>query len=122
MLAERGLALAVDALAERAPVPVQIDITQDDLPPDVQTTAYFVIAEALTNIAKHAEASHAAVAVQKRNGCAHVRVEDNGHGGAHLTAGSGLEGLNDRVAAATGTLTISSNRNGTTLEAPIPCE
>ena len=121
LLAERGLAPAVDALAERMPVPVRIDITKDVLPPDIQTTAYFVIAEGLTNVAKHAEASNAAVVVQQRNGCVYVRIDDNGRGGARLTAGSGLEGLDDRVAAAAGTLKITSDGNGTTVEVSIPC-
>ena len=121
LLAERGLGPAVDALAERAPVPVRIDITTEELPSDVQTTAYFVIAEGLTNVAKHAAAGHASVSVSKQNGCARIRIADDGHGGASPSAGSGLEGLNDRVAAAAGTLTIDSDASGTTLEVEMPC-
>ena len=122
MLAERGLATAVDALAERAPVPVRIDISAEQLPASAERTAYYVIAEGLTNVAKHAMATNAQVSITRRNGVACVTIRDDGRGGAEIAAGSGLEGLNDRVAATGGTLKISSGPGGTTLEATIPCE
>lgn len=121
LLAERGLATAVDALAERAPVPVQIDITTDPLPSRVEKTAYYVIAEGLTNMAKYALATNAHVSITRRNGVACITIRDDGKGGAKIAAGSGLEGLNDRVAATGGTFNVSSDPGGTTLEATIPC-
>lgn len=120
LLAERGLAAAVDALAERAPVPVDLDITTDVLRADVESTAYFVIAEGLTNVAKHAQATKATVSVTRSNGATEIRVEDNGRGGAVRETGSGLEGLHDRVAAAGGTLVVASTSEGTTLEVILP--
>ena len=122
LLAERGLATAVDALAERAPIPVRIDITAEQLPPSAERTAYYVIAEGLTNVAKHAKATSAEVSITRRNGIACVTIRDDGKGGAEMAAESGLEGLNDRVAATGGTFNISSDPGGTTLEATIPCE
>ena len=121
LLAERGLVAAVDALAERAPVPVRIDIDPDELPTEVATTIYFVVAEALTNIAKHAGATTANVSIVHVDGSARVGVTDDGGGGAVLAPGSGLQGLDDRVAAAGGSFTIRSGPEGTTLEATIPC-
>ena len=121
LLAERGLTTAVDALAERAPVPVIIDITAKQLPASVERTAYYVIAEGLTNVAKHAMATNAQVSITQRNGVVCVTIRDDGKGGAEITAGSGLEGLNDRVAATGGAFNISSGPGGTTLEATIPC-
>ncbi|MFW2334074.1 histidine kinase [Ilumatobacter sp.] len=121
LLAERGLTAALDALAERAPVPVRIDVASEPIPDDAATTVYFVVAEALTNIAKHADASAATVAVERRNGSARVEIADDGRGGATMSPGSGLQGLDDRVAAAGGSLAIRSGIDGTTLEAEIPC-
>lgn len=121
LLAERGLATAVDALAERAPVPVQIDVTAENLPAIAERTAYYVIAEGLTNMAKHSMASSAEVSITRRNGAACVTIRDDGKGGAVISAGSGLEGLKDRVAATGGTFNVSSGPSGTTLEATIPC-
>ena len=122
LLAERGLIPAVDALAERAPVPVSINITSADLSLDMERTAYFVIAEGLTNVAKHAGANGAGVSMVCQNGLARITIEDDGTGGAAMTPGSGLEGLKDRVAAAGGNFTVSSGPTGTTLEATLPCE
>ena len=81
-----------------------------------------MIAEGLTNVAKHAKATNAQVSITRRNGVACVTIRDDGKGGAEIVAGSGLEGLNDRVAATGGTFNISSGPRGTTLEATIPCE
>lgn len=122
LLTERGLATAVDALAERAPVPVHIDITAERLPASAERTAYYVIAEGLTNMAKHAMATSAQVSITRRNGLACITISDDGKGGAEIAGGSGLEGLNDRVAATGGTFDISSGPGGTTLKATFPCE
>ena len=92
LLAQRGLGPAVDALAERPPVPVGIEIAPCRLDADAETTAYFVIAEALTNVAKHAEATRASVTVTRTDGGLIIRVSDDGNGGARLGNGSGLEG------------------------------
>ncbi len=121
LLAERGLALAVDALAERAPVPVTVDVTAARLPAPAERTAYFVVAEGLTNMAKHAMATSAEVSITRANGVARVTISDDGRSGAAIAPGSGLEGLNDRVAATGGAFRISSGPGGTTLEATIPC-
>ncbi len=121
LLAERGLSAAVDALAERAPVPVRLAVDDDALPPPVATTVYFVVAEALANVAKHARATRVSVAISQSDGHALVAVCDDGQGGAAMTPGSGLQGLDDRVSAAGGTLTLDSGPAGTTLEACIPC-
>ena len=121
LLAERGLATAVDALAELAPIPVRIEITAEQLPAGVERTAYYVIAEGLTNVAKHAVATNVQVSITSRNGVTRVTIRDDGKGGAEIAAGAGLEGLNDRVAATGGTFNISSGPGGTTLEATIPC-
>ena len=120
LLAERGLANAIDALAERAPVPVRIDIAAGALPSEAETTAYYVVAEGLTNIAKHAQATEASVSIRQRNGSALIEVSDDGNGGATMSAGSGLQGLDDRVAAAGGAFAIRTGPSGTTLEATIP--
>jgi signal transduction histidine kinase len=122
LLAERGLPAALDALVERTPVPVRLDVAGDEPPSATAATVYFVVSEALTNVAKHAHATTASVCVASRNGSAVVRVADDGCGGAAVTPGSGLQGLDDRVAAAGGSLRIDSDRSGTTLEATIPCE
>ncbi len=121
LLAERGLAPAVVALAERAPVPVTVDVTTDRLPAGAERTAYFVVAEGLTNMAKHAMATSAEVSISRNDGSARVTIRDDGRGGAEIAPGSGLEGLNDRVAATGGAFRISSGPGGTTLEATIPC-
>ncbi len=121
LLAERGLAPAVDALAERAPVPVTVDVTTGRLPAGAERTAYFVVAEGLTNMAKHAKATSGEVSIIRRDGDARVTIRDDGMGGAEITPGSGLEGLNDRVAATGGAFRVSSGPGGTTLEATIPC-
>ncbi len=121
LLAERGLAPAVDALAERAPVPIELAISTGELPPPAERAAFYVIAEGLTNMAKHASATRASVSIADHNGDAQVIISDNGQGGAEIAPGSGLEGLNDRIAAIGGSFNISSGPDGTTLEATIPC-
>ena len=125
ILADRGLAAALAALAGRNPVPVDLAVAPDlgTLSPSVETTAYFVIAEALTNTAKHSYAQTCTVTVARNAGLLGVLVTDDGQGGAHVAKGHGLSGLSDRVRAAGGTLTVTSPIGGPTeIRAEIPCE
>jgi signal transduction histidine kinase len=123
ILTERGLAPALDGLVSRAPVPVTLEAeTEERLPSPVESAAYFVVSEALANVAKYARASHATVRVRRENGRVSVDVTDDGVGGADATRGSGLRGLADRVAALDGTLSLHSPPgDGTRLHAEIPC-
>jgi signal transduction histidine kinase len=121
LLSERGLAGALTVLAKDFPVPVQITITGDRVPSPVAVVAYFVCAEALANVAKHAGAARAAVSVTARDGLVRVEVEDDGVGGADPGRGSGLRGLADRVETVGGTLQVASvPGKGTRLAAEIP--
>jgi signal transduction histidine kinase len=122
VLTERGLAAAVQALAGRATVPVEVlETPSGRLPAPIEAAAYFVVAEALTNVAKYAQASAATVKVTVARGELVVEVADDGVGGATPDAGSGLRGLSDRVGALDGTLTVVSPRGeGTRLRAVIP--
>jgi signal transduction histidine kinase len=137
ILADRGLAAALTAAAARCPVPVELDVDMPGyawptaslheagdvrLAQVVETTAYFVVTEALTNIAKHSGASAGTVAVSVANGVLRVQVTDDGHGGAHPAKGHGLAGLSDRLAALDGRLTVVSPPGGpTTVTAELPC-
>ena len=123
ILTDRGLGPALDALASRSRFPVDIDVTiGEQLPPPVAAAAYFVVAEALTNVAKYAQSETARVAVAERDGAIHVLVADDGVGGARMRTGSGLHGLEDRVAALDGTLRLDSPPgDGTRIRARIPC-
>jgi signal transduction histidine kinase len=123
VLTETGLTGAIQALAERSPVPTTItEIPPQRFSPSVEATAYFVVSEALANVAKHAKATGALVCIQLLPGQLVVSVSDDGQGGAWPDGGSGLRGLVDRVAAAGGVLHIDSPRgSGTRLEADIPC-
>ncbi len=121
VLSHRGLRAAIASLTARAPVPVEVDVTAERFAPTVEATAYFVIAEALANIGKHAGASEAAVSAATHDGWLRVRVSDDGNGGARMAGGSGLAGLQDRVAAVGGTLAVESRAGaGTTVEATVP--
>ncbi len=122
VLSDRGLGPAVEALAVRSPLPVKVvEVPGERLPEPVEAAAYFVIAEALTNVAKYANANAATVAVRRINGHAHVEVRDDGVGGADPGRGSGLRGLADRVGALDGSLALDSPPgSGTTLRAEIP--
>jgi signal transduction histidine kinase len=122
VLSERGLEPALQSLTARVPVPVTLaEVTEERLPGPVESAAYFVVSEALQNVAKYANASHATVAVRKRNGRVTVDVTDDGVGGADAAGGSGLRGLADRVAALDGSLSIDSPPGkGTRLHAEIP--
>ena len=124
VLTDQGLEPALQALASRAPVPVTVAAEPGDgrLPGPVESAAYFVVSEALANVAKYAQATEAAVAVRRENGVVTVDVTDDGIGGADVTRGSGLRGLADRVAALDGTLAVESPAGaGTHLHAEIPC-
>src|SRR5215217_4826620 len=107
VLADRGLNAAVQALGVRAPMPVTVEVPDERRPPPVvETAAYFVVAEALTNVAKHAGGAPARVVVLRERGCLVVEIADEGPGGANA-AGGGLTGLRHRVEAIDGTLSVS---------------
>jgi signal transduction histidine kinase/PAS domain-containing protein len=109
ILSKGGLAPALKALARRSPVPVALTLrTETRLPPAVEVAAYYVVSEALTNTAKHADASEVQVAVEARDGVLELSVQDDGRGGADAGRGSGLIGLADRVDALEGTIDVSS--------------
>jgi PAS domain S-box-containing protein len=121
VLTDRGLSAALETLAARSPLPVEIEAPDERLPPDVEAAAYYVVAESLTNVAKYARASVARVRVRRRERTLTVSVADDGAGGADPSAGSGLRGLIDRVAVLDGTLAVDSPPgSGTTITAEIP--
>jgi signal transduction histidine kinase len=122
VLTDRGLKPAVDALATRAPVPIEVgEIPDARLPEPVETAAYYLIAEAITNVAKYASATHVAVSVRREDGHVLVRVSDDGVGGADPAGGTGLRGLSDRVEALHGHLRVDSpDGGGTRISAEIP--
>jgi signal transduction histidine kinase len=121
-LAEGGLRSALKTLARRSAVPVRLAVGVDGrLPEPIEIAAYYVVAEALTNTAKHASATVADVQVTAGDGVLRVRVRDDGRGGADLTRGSGLVGLTDRVEALGGHITLHSPTGaGTTVEIALP--
>jgi signal transduction histidine kinase len=123
VLTDRGLPAAVDDLAGRAPVPVHTDLELPGrLPGPVELAAYFVVAEALTNVARHSGATRAAVRARLWETRLVLEVSDDGRGGADPAGGTGLAGLIDRVAAVDGALTLSSPAGGPTLiRAELPC-
>jgi signal transduction histidine kinase len=122
ILAESGMAPALKMLARRAAVPVNLDIQiEGRLPDAIETAAYYTVAEALTNAAKHAGATAAEIEVTAGDGVLHVRVRDDGRGGADFSHGSGLVGLADRAEALGGRLQLDSPPGaGTTLEITLP--
>jgi PAS domain S-box-containing protein len=120
VLTDGGLRAGVQALSSRMPVPVENSVSVDRLPAAVEATAYFVVAEALTNVAKHARAGHAEVLASVEDGTLAVQVRDDGVGGVR-PGGSGLLGLADRLAAAGGELRVESpTEGGTLIAADIP--
>ncbi|HSK36785.1 MAG TPA: histidine kinase, partial [Actinomycetota bacterium] len=122
VLADRGLDAAISALAARSPVPVGVDVTTGRLPDPVESAAYFVVAEALANAAKHAQAAEIGVHIARHRDLLIVEVIDDGVGGADPSKGSGLRGLADRVAAVDGHLTVTSPPGGpTVIRAELPC-
>lgn len=124
ILADRGLSGAVAALAVRSGVPVEIDLGDlGRLPTAVESAAYFVVAESLTNVAKHSAATQAQVRITRAGGSLLVEVTDNGIGGVDETGGTGVMGIRRRVAALDGELVVSSPPGGpTTLSVELPCE
>ncbi len=123
VLTEGGLRPALRALASRSAVPVVVEeVPEERCEFTVETTAYFVVAEALTNVARSAQATRATVAVRLADGILAVEVRDDGRGGADPAAGTGLRGLADRLAALGGTLRVDSPAGaGTTIRAEVPC-
>ena len=123
VLSDRGLGTALETLASRAPVPVDVSaLPEGRLPEAVELAAYFVVAEALTNVAKYAKATHASVEIARENGRVVVEVADDGIGGADPENGTGLRGLADRLAVLEGRLEVDSETGrGTTVRARIPC-
>jgi signal transduction histidine kinase len=121
ILTEAGLAAAVESLAERTPVPVDVRIPDARFPPAIEVTAYFVVAEALTNVARYAGATSAQVHAAVADDVLTVTITDDGRGGADPGPGTGLRGLNDRVGAIGGSLEIdSAPGEGTTVRATLP--
>jgi signal transduction histidine kinase len=121
-LSRGGLRAGIDALAWQMPVPIECDLSVDRLPPAVEATAYFVIAESLTNVAKHARASGATVVARVEDGTLRIRVQDDGVGGARPD-GHGLLGLADRLAVLGGRLLVENPADGGTLiaaDVPLP--
>jgi signal transduction histidine kinase len=123
VLTDRGLDAALSALAERSPLPVEVSVLVEPRPSaTVEAVAYFVVSEALTNIAKHAQATRARVTALRVGDTLGVEIVDNGVGGAHLEPGSGLSGLRDRARSVDGTLTLTSPAGGpTVLRVDLPC-
>ena len=123
VLTETGLAGAIQALVERSPVATTVTaVPGGRFPAAIEATAYFVVSEALTNVAKHAMAGSAEVTICQRPGRLVVKVSDDGAGGARPEGGSGLRGLADRVASVGGVLRVDSPPGcGTRLEADLPC-
>jgi PAS domain S-box-containing protein len=121
VLTHGGLSAAVQSLASRASLPVRVEIADERYPKSVESAAYFVVAEALTNVAKYAQASTASVTTTATAGQLVLTVEDDGMGGAQPSDGGGLAGIADRLAAVDGTLTLSSQPGeGTHIRAEIP--
>lgn len=123
VLTDRGLGAAVEDVAGRSPIPVDVDVSLPGrLPPPIEAAAYYVVSEAMTNIARHSGARHGLVYGRLRDGALVVEVRDDGVGGADPAGGSGLAGLADRVAVTDGVMTLSSPPGGpTSLRVEIPC-
>ena len=123
VLSHRGLGAAVEALADRAPLPVEVgELPAQRLPEQVELAAYFVVSEALTNAAKYASATQASVTMTKSNGRLAVEISDDGIGGANIDLRTGLRGLTDRLAAIEGRLDVDSKpgRNDRVRQHPMP--
>ncbi len=124
ILTEAGLGPAISTLARRSPIPVDLRVSLDGrMPLPTEVTAYYVVAEALTNVARSARASRVEVSVERREDGLHIGIADDGIGGADPLTGSGIEGLRDRVRALNGRFSIDSPAgHGTRLEVWLPCE
>ncbi|WP_245899292.1 sensor histidine kinase [Nonomuraea indica] len=123
MLTDRGLPAAVRDVAGRSPVPVDVDLPlAARLPTGVEVTAYYVVSEALANVAKHSRATRATVSGRVRGGALLLEIHDDGRGGADPAGGTGLTGLADRLAVVGGRLSLSSPAGGPTrMRVEIPC-
>jgi signal transduction histidine kinase len=120
-LTDHGLLRALEALTARLPMNVEIDVPAERLPAHVEATAYYIVSETLTNVAKHAQATCANVVITPDGGMLRFEITDDGRGGADPTAGSGILGLRDRAEAAGGTLfVVSPPGRGTTVTAVLP--
>jgi signal transduction histidine kinase len=120
-LTVHGLRSALETLVARLPVPVTVEVTEARLPAEIEATAYYIAAETLTNIAKHAQATEATVSIRDDDGVLRLQITDDGRGGADPSGGSGLLGLRDRAEAAGGTLyVVSPPGRGTTVTAALP--
>jgi len=113
-LTERGLGPALQGLAGRSPLPVELRVTSERAAPAVEAAIYFTVAEALTNVARHAQATRAAVTIEASGGMLTAEVADDGVGGACASGGSGLSGLGDRLSRLGGTLSVESPPGGPT--------
>ncbi|WP_410624723.1 sensor histidine kinase [Amycolatopsis sp. cmx-8-4] len=124
VLGDRGLDAALSAQAAKSPIPVDVTVNVEPRPPAaVETTAYFIVGETLTNIAKHSGAKEAEVKVWRDDAHVVVEITDNGHGGAEMRPGGGLAGLADRAATIDGVITVVSPVGGpTVIRADLPCE
>jgi signal transduction histidine kinase len=122
VLADHGLLRALDALTARLPIPVEIEAALEErLHAEVEATAYYILSEALANVARHAEAETARVTIRREPGAVRLEVADDGRGGADESAGTGLVGLRDRAEAAGGTLGLfSAPGRGTVVTAVLP--
>ena len=121
ILTNHGLGAAIEALAEQSPVPVRAEVPTGRYPAHLESDIYFLVAEGLTNIAKHANASYAAVSIREQAGRLLVELRDNGRGGVNWDGGTGLRGLKDRIDAVGGDFMVeSSSTMGTCLSAALP--
>jgi signal transduction histidine kinase len=121
VLSERGLAAALEGLAARSPLPIELHVGCERVEPCAEAAIYFTVAEALSNAAKHARATRVSVAIDIAAGALLAEVADDGIGGASVAAGSGLQGLADRLDAVGGTLSVDSPRGvGTRIRARAP--
>ena len=122
ILSQGGLAPALRTLARRSPVPVELTVgVEERLPEQVEVAVYYVVAEALANIVKHARAESASVDLERSDGGLRLRVRDDGVGGADPARGTGLIGLSDRVQALGGAVVVESPpADGTCLEVTLP--
>jgi signal transduction histidine kinase len=124
ILEDRGLDAALSGVVARAPIPVTLEVDVDPRPsPEVESAAYFVVSEALTNVARHSGATNAAVSLTRAGDTLLVEVRDNGHGGADDDGGTGIAGLRERAASLGGSIHLDSPTGGPTiLRAVLPCE
>jgi PAS domain S-box-containing protein len=121
ILGDRGLRAALESLAARVAIPVTIDAPEERLPEHIEATAYYIVSEAMTNVAKHAKADRAEISVRRDRGVLRCEISDDGLGGADPSSGTGILGLTDRAEAAGGTLSVvSPPGRGTVVTAVLP--